>query len=902
MDIKSVLIVDNETGFASQLEQDLERLGYQPTGKVHSAENAFAKIEVQKPDIVLIDIRLRGEIDGIKAAEIVRSKYGIPVVFTIAHLDAGLIEKAKLTTPYGFILKPVQERDLRLTIEMALYAATIDTESRQIRKELELNEEFLNETSLTAKVGGWDVDRTSKIRWTKGTYRIFELPYDYQPELDEIINYFHPEQQSDLLAALKRAWEYGEPYDMELQFTTAKGKNLWTHTICKPQVIDGHTLRLVGTFQDITDRKEAEKALGFSENRYEELVNLLPQVVFETNETGDLTFVNTFAFEQFKYTQSDFENGLNALTMISPGDQERATQNISRIMAGELLGGAEYRMQKKDGTQFPAIVHSSPIMDDGKPCGLRGIIIDITDRKIAEAKLRISEATFRSVVESSPMGIHMYRLESNDRLVFAGANPAADQILGVEHAQFIGKTIEEAFPPLNVTEIPERYRMAARDGIPWNTQQIDYQDDKINGAFEVYAFQMTPGSMAVLFFDITERKQAEEALKNSERRFRQLAENIKEVFWIVAADWSKVFYVSPAFKDIWHIDEKAIYHDADLWLHSIVKEDRIKVEKYMEERRGGDLLENTFPEFRIVQPDGTEKWIFARGFPVFNEDGQIHRIAGIAEDITERKNTQELMVQTEKMMSVGGLAAGMAHEINNPLGAILQSAQNIRRRLSPDLEANRIPAQEAEIDLHRLQTYLEKREIIPNLLRIAESGKKASEIISNMLQFSRRSESTMAPIHLPGLVDNVLELAGKDYDLKKEFDFRNIKISKEFESKLPVVRCTETEIEQVMLNVIKNAAQAMSENSHQDPHLIIRLFEEGTMVRMEFEDNGPGLSEEIRKRVFEPFFTTKPVGEGTGLGLSVSYMIVTNNHNGSMAVESEKGKGCKFIVKLPLGV
>ena len=150
---------------------------------------------------------------------------------------------------------------------------------------------------------------------------------------------------------------------------------------------------------------------------------------------------------------------------------------------------------------------------------------------------------------------------------------------------------------------------------------------------------------------------------------------------------------------------------------------------------------------------------------------------------------------------------------------------------------------------------------------------------------------------LPKLLDNVLELAGKDYNLKKRYDFRDIKIIKKIEANIPLVPITESEIEQVFLNLLSNAAWAMSGNIQ--PQIVLRIKRDGEMVRIEVEDNGPGMDEETRKQIFDPFFTTKQVGEGTGLGLSISYMIIASNHKGKMAVESEPGKGSRFIIRLP---
>lgn len=274
---------------------------------------------------------------------------------------------------------------------------------------------------------------------------------------------------------------------------------------------------------------------------------------------------------------------------------------------------------------------------------------------------------------------------------------------------------------------------------------------------------------------------------------------------------------------------------------------------------------------------------------------------GIVRDATDRKRIEEMMIQTEKMMSVGGLAAGMAHELNNPLGGILQGVQNVQRRLSSDLKKNHQISNETGVDLQKLQPYLEKRGIISLLDGIQNSGKRASQIISNMLQFSRKSESKMNPTDLTVLMENVLDLAGKEYNPKKQYDFRNITVVKEFDTNLPAVPCTQTEIEQVILNLLSNAAWALlKDENNKSPKITLRLKLEDESARIDVTDNGPGIDEETRKRIFEPFFTTKPEGEGTGLGLSVSYMIITNNYQGTMEVESELGKGTKFSIRLPL--
>ena len=274
------------------------------------------------------------------------------------------------------------------------------------------------------------------------------------------------------------------------------------------------------------------------------------------------------------------------------------------------------------------------------------------------------------------------------------------------------------------------------------------------------------------------------------------------------------------------------------------------------------------------------------------------------DDVTQRVRLENMMVQTEKMMSVGGLAAGMAHEINNPLGGMLQSLQNAVRRMSPGLPANEAVARECGTHLEIIRCYLERRDIFRFLENIRISGERASHIVENMLSFSRRSESRKTPVDLAGLLDKAVELAAHDYDLKKKFDFRHIGIKREYQPALPLVPCVETEIEQVIFNLLRNAAQAMNQGGVQasSPRITLRLRQEKEQVAMEIADNGPGMDESHLKRIFEPFYTTKEVGVGTGLGLSVAYFIITNNHNGSMTAESSPGKGACFIIRLPLAV
>ncbi len=304
-------------------------------------------------------------------------------------------------------------------------------------------------------------------------------------------------------------------------------------------------------------------------------------------------------------------------------------------------------------------------------------------------------------------------------------------------------------------------------------------------------------------------------------------------------------------------------------------------------------------EERLIVEREQQHYLDVSVFPLVDSsiEGAVIRI----DDVTGRVRIEEVMIQSEKMLSVGGLAAGMAHEINNPLAGILQNVQVIRDRIQEDSRVNCEAAELCGTDMHTIGEYMKHRNIYTMMDLVIDSGNRASKIVDNMLSFSRKSDSYVSLNDLVQLMESSLELAANDYDLKKDFDFRHIDIVREYDQDIPLIPCESTQIQQVLLNIFSNGAQAMTSEGGDDDHrFILRVKKEPRALRVEVEDNGPGMDDAIRRRVFEPFFTTKSVGVGTGLGLSVSYFIIVENHGGEMDLESSPGEGAKFIIRLPL--
>jgi two-component system, NtrC family, sensor kinase len=272
------------------------------------------------------------------------------------------------------------------------------------------------------------------------------------------------------------------------------------------------------------------------------------------------------------------------------------------------------------------------------------------------------------------------------------------------------------------------------------------------------------------------------------------------------------------------------------------------------------------------------------------------------DDVTHRVQLENMMVQNEKMMSLGELAAGMAHEINNPLSAVVQGAQNIQRRLSGELAPNNEAASALGTSTQVINQYMEQRGILHFLANIREAGERAADIVKHMLEFSRYNNRTHSAIDLTVLLDHCLALASNSFQLEST-GFESIEIIKSYPTPpIPKVNCAGVEIQQVILNILRNAAQALVSDpgEQSEPSRIeVLLRSENNHAFIEIADNGTGMPEPVRRHIFEPFYTTKEVGKGTGLGLSVSYFIITKHHHGTIDVMSAPNKGTRFIIKLP---
>lgn len=654
--------------------------------------------------------------------------------------------------------------------------------------------------------------------------------------------------------------------------------------------------------QELADMNQE---LSASENRFRTLAESVPCAIFrcKLDSLWTMEFIGSQIETISGYPSTDFiHNAVRSYAgIIHPDDIEMSDKMIRQAIEAGRKWVVERRIIHRDGSLRWVYEEGVAIRNKhGDVAFLDGFILDRTEHKQIELELKKNERHLRTLIETIPDLIWLKDAEG----VYLSCNPEFERFFGARESEIVGKTDYDFVDRELADFFREKDRAAMAAGKPsMNEEEIIYADDGHRALLEtiktpLYDSERKQVGVLGIARDITQRKQQEEELRSLRNYLANIIDSMPSAIIGVDRDGNVTQWNREAARMTGILPESAAGQNLVKVFPRLAVEME-KVREAMETREVRSDPRQILREANEVRyEDVTIYPLKANGI-----EGAVIRL----DDVTGKVRLEEMMVQNEKMLSVGGLAAGMAHEINNPLAGMMQSANVISNRLAiPEHPANQRAAEEAGTSMKAIGLYMEARGIIRMLNNIRESGSRAAEIVSNMLSFARKSDSSMSSHNMAELLDRTMDLAATDYNLKKKFDFRQIEIAREYEENLPLVPCEAGKIQQVLLNILRNGAEAMQEDhekgSEKRPRFILRLIYERSeeMFRIEIEDNGPGMDEATTRRVFEPFFTTKSTNSGTGLGLSVSYFIITENHGGQMSVESTPGAGTKFIVKLPV--
>ncbi len=529
------------------------------------------------------------------------------------------------------------------------------------------------------------------------------------------------------------------------------------------------------------------------------------------------------------------------------------------------------------------------------------------EQRQTELALRQSEEQFRNIVESSPMGIHLYTLHSNGDMIFTGANSAADSFMGIDHAPLIGKRIEEAFPTLEFSEIPNQYKDACAFGRPWQTEDIRYRNGRIESAFQVTAFRTMPGQIAVQFLDITERKQIEESLTLTQFTVDNAAVSI---FWITPN--GSFTYVNNAACEMFGYprDRLLTMSVPDLTPDSSIRTmvwEKLKAIHHMTfEITGLKQDGTTFPmevtshyirfeeqefEFAFIL-DRSKRKQAERTIAELNQNLEkliIERTRDLEHKAAELETANIRLTEVDRLKSA--LLSTVSHELKTPLTSIIGYTKLTHRDFSRDF----LPLTTGNTSLAKRSTRLSE-----NLSVISDEASRLLRLIDNFLILSKIKAGTAfnqrQPLDMHAIIQRAIGLSQSYFTA-----YPDVSLEVNIPAELPQIMGDPDSLTQVLLNLLDNGAKFSTKGA-------VRLTADTTIadtIRIMVSDEGPGIPEEEHDKIFETFHQIfedndchiKP--PGAGLGLSICKQIV-NAINGDIWVECPNSGGCTFIVKLPV--
>jgi len=618
-----------------------------------------------------------------------------------------------------------------------------------------------------------------------------------------------------------------------------------------------------------------------SEKRYRRIFEGSKDMIFVTDAQGRLLDLNPAGVELLKFPSKEEALALSHFREIFQNAREWDRFRYLAEVRG-FVRDMELTLVTQGDKSVPVLLSGIARLDqEGRVAGYEGIVKDITERKQSEWDILREKQTTEGILQGLP--VPTFIIGRDHRITYW--NKACEELTGYSREEAVGTY--RHFQPFYFQGRPSLASLVVDQNIKalgkyFGDKQLK-PSPNLPGAYEAYEHlpnfrggeeryffhTASPiydeggriqGAVQVIL-DITERECLARELLDSEKKYRHLVESSLE--GIALHRKMKLLYVNQACLEMFH------YQDSEAMLgRSLLK--FIDPVYHQAVSRWLAQLQRDAPRPRIfemkgVRKDGGRFDLEVVSFPTTYEGKPA--IQTHIRDITHKKQLEEHLTRTEKLAAVGQLAAGLAHEINNPLGGILVYSYLL---------------------LEDLNLYRPERTQVEKIVREAT---RCKEIVQGLLEFSRHMPSKMAPLNINAVLEEVFSL------LEDHLLFQNIRLNKNFKANLPPIRGDKSKLEQVFINLMMNSGEAMKGEGRLT--VATAIAQRSDLLLIRFTDTGPGIPEGLLSRLFDPFFTTKEVGKGVGLGLSVSYGII-QKHLGRIYVERTGPKGSTFVVELPV--
>ncbi len=634
---------------------------------------------------------------------------------------------------------------------------------------------------------------------------------------------------------------------------------------------EGKLVAIMGVFEDITDRKQAEIALSESETRYRNLAENSPAVAFQFHmaPNGDLS-IPYISEKLYKFTgisaRQAMQDSSVLVGLIQPEKQQLFKQ---RVAESARLLQPFYNVFKisVDGRARWLEIRSTPQRENDGSTIWNGFFHDVTERILAEKALQESEWKFEALFTNGPIGVAYHRVvyDQNGKAVdyyFIDANQKYMELTGVDPR---GKLVTEAFPGIENDPFDwiGTFGDVARHGKSIRLQQHLKLNDRW---YDCVGYQYQPDHFVAAFLEITEQKKTELQLEKQEKQFRTLFEKSSDAIFIIDRKTGQYLNANNAALQL---TGRKVEELCRLTIHDVTPKQSNERIKAISE----DLKRYEFGEVIYIRPDKSERVAILTSVPLDE-----NRVYGIARDITETLVLEKQLQQAQKMESIGRLAGGVAHDFNNMLSVIIGHAELVLEELDPDSS------------------------ISERLKEIKRAGERSADLTRQLLAFARKQTISPKIIDLNKNIEGILKmlkrLIGEDIEL----------------SWIPCkgvwpVKIDPSQVDQILANLCVNSRDAISKMGKITIETDTVMLDEnycsnnsgfisGEYVLLAVSDNGSGMDSETLANIFEPFFTTKESGQGTGLGLAMVYGAVKQNH-GFINVYSEPDQGTTVKIYLP---